>query len=85
MKMEPREADNLPLPSLARIRASEQQLRNARPQLASALRRGDVASAVETVDRIILADVPKDDLKALRLAREMLFQRRRARGKGVES
>ncbi|MFC7706214.1 N-6 DNA methylase [Plastorhodobacter daqingensis] len=85
LKMEPREADNLPLPSLARIRASEQQLRNARPQLASALRRGDVASAVETVDRIILADVPEDDLKALRLAREMLFQRRRARGKGVES
>jgi len=85
LKMEPREADNLPLPSLARIRASEQQLRNARPQLASALRRGDVTSAVETVDRIILADVPEDDLKALRLAREMLFQRRRARGKGVES
>jgi len=85
LKMEPREADNLPLPSLARIRASEQQLRNARPLLASALRRGDVAAAVETVDRIILADVPEDDLKALRLAREMLFQRRRARGKGVES
>lgn len=85
LKMEPREADNLPLPSLARIKAAEQQLRNARPQLASALRRGDVASAVETVDRIILADVPEDDLKVLRLAREMLFQRRRARGKGVES
>lgn len=85
LKMEPREADNLPLPSLDRICASEQQLRNARPQLASALRRGDVASAVEAVDRIILADVPEDDLRALRLARELLFQRRRARGKGVES
>lgn len=85
LKMEPREADNLPLPSLSRVKAAEQQLRNARPQLASALRRGDVAAAVEAVDRIILADVPEDDLKALRLAREMLFQRRRARGKGVES
>lgn len=41
LKMEPAEADNLPLPSLARIRASERQLHNARPQLASALRRGD--------------------------------------------
>jgi methylase of polypeptide subunit release factors len=85
LKMEPREADNLPLPSLSRVRAAEQQLRNARPQLASALRRGDVASAVEAVDRIILAGVPESDLKALRLAREMLFQRRRARGKGVDS
>lgn len=85
LKMEPREADNLPLPSLSRVKAAEQQLRHARPQLASALRRGDVAAAVEAVDRIILADVPENDLKALRLAREMLFQRRRARGKGVES
>jgi len=84
LKMEPREADNLPVPSIARIKDVEHQLRNVRPQLASALRRGDVASAVETVDGIILADVPENDLKGLRLAREMLFQRRRARGKGVE-
>lgn len=85
LKMEPREADNLPLPSLERIRTCEQQLRNARPQLAKALRQGDVAAAVEAVDHIILADLPENDLRALRLARELLFQRRRARGKGVES
>lgn len=85
LKMEPREADNLPLPSLQRIRDSEQKLRSIKPQLASALRKGDVAAAVEAVDRIILADVPETDLKALRIARELLFQRRRARGKGVES
>jgi adenine-specific DNA-methyltransferase len=85
LKMEPREADNLPLPSVERVRACEQQLRNVRPQLAKALRQGDVAAAVEAVDRIILADMPEDDLKAMRLARELLFQRRRSRGKGVES
>lgn len=85
LKMEPREADNLPLPSLQQLREVEQELRTIRPQLASALRKGDVAAAVEAVDRIILADVPETDLKALRVARELLFQRRRARGKGVES
>jgi adenine-specific DNA methylase len=85
LKMEPREADNLPLPSLQRIQDAEQELRIIKPQLARALRKGDVATAVEAVDRIILADVPETDLKALRIARELLFQRRRARGKGVEN
>lgn len=85
LKMEPREADNLPLPSLTRVKACEQQLRTARPRIAGALRKGDVAAAVGAVDRIILADVPEEDLNALKLAREMLFQRRRARGRGIES
>lgn len=85
LKMEPREAGNLPLPSVESIRRVEDQLRSARPQLAGALRRGDVASAAEAVDRIILADVPEDVLRGLRVAREILFQRRRARGKSVES
>ena len=83
LKMEPREADNLPLPSRERILASELELRAIRPQLARALLRGDVASAVEAVDQIILTDVSEADLNALRLAREMLFKRRRARGKSV--
>lgn len=85
LKMEPREADNLPLPSVDRIREMEGGLRNLRPQLNQALRGGDVAKAVEAVDKIVLADVPEGDLKALRLAREMLFQRRRARGKSARN
>ena len=80
LKMEPREADRLPLPSLARIKACEKELRTVKPQLARSLRSGDVAGAVETVDRIVLSDVPARDRAALKMARELLFQRRRARG-----
>lgn len=85
LKMEPREADKLPLPSLTKIQAVQTELRNIKPQLAQALRQGDLAAAVGKVDAILLADVPKDDLKALRMAREILFERRRARGKSGES
>jgi adenine-specific DNA methylase len=85
LKMEPREADKLPLPSLEKVKAVDSELRNIKPQLATALRRGDLAAAVEKVDSILLADVPKADLKALRVAREILFERRRVRGKSGES
>ena len=85
LKMEPREADKLPIPSLDRIKEVETALRSIKPQLASSLRRGDLTEAISAVDRVILAKVPKSDLKALRLAREMLFQRRRARGKSGQS
>jgi hypothetical protein len=85
LKMEPREADNLPLPSLAKVKAFENELRRIKPQLSQALRQGDVAAAVEKVDAILLADVSKGDLTALRIAREILFERRRTRGKSGES
>ncbi|MBZ9991938.1 N-6 DNA methylase [Mesorhizobium sp. BH1-1-5] len=85
LKMEPREADKLPLPSFAKIQAVEGELRNVKPQLTQALRQGDLSAAVEKVDSILLADVPEADLKVLRVAREMLFERRRARGKSGES
>lgn len=84
LKMEPREADKLPLPSLERVKTFADQLKLVKPQLAQALRRSDLMAAVEKVDAILLADVPEADLKALRIAREMLFERRRARGKSGE-
>ncbi|TIP06720.1 MAG: SAM-dependent methyltransferase [Mesorhizobium sp.] len=84
LKMEPREADKLPLPSLAKVQEVERELRNVKPQLAQALRQGNLAAAVGKVDAILLAEVPEADLKALRMAREMLFERRRARGKSGE-
>ena len=81
LKMEPREADNLPVPSLARVKLAEGALKALKPQLAQALRGGNLAGAVEAVDKIVLADAEDSGMKALRLAREMLFQRRRARGR----
>ena len=81
LKMEPREADRLPVPSLERIKMAEKKLRNIKPQLAQSLRSGHLSEAVKEIDKVVLAGVPDSDLKALRLAREVLFQRRRKRGK----
>ena len=85
LKMEPREADLLPVPSLDRISSVEANLRAMKPQLAKHLRQGDLEGAVNSVDSILLADVSDSDLRALRAAREVLFQRRRARGKNGEN
>ena len=85
LKMEPREADRLPIPSLDGVREVEAELRNIKPQLAKSLLNGDLTDAVSAVDRVVLAEVPESDLRLLRLAREVLFQRRRVRGKSDES
>ena len=81
LKMEPREADDLPVPSLERIRAVERELRCIKPQLAPSLRSVNFNEAVTAVDKIVLVGVPDRELKILNLAREMLFQRRKTRGK----
>ena len=81
LKMEPREADRLPVPSLERTRRLDERLRSIKPQLARSLRNGNLVEAIWAVDKIVLDGVPEDDLKILRTAREMLFQRRRTRGK----
>ena len=81
LKMEPREADRLPVPSLERIKLVDKKLRSIKPQLAQSLRSGNLKEAAKKVDEIVLAEISDSDLKSLRLAREMLFQRRRARGR----
>ena len=81
LKMEPREADDLPVPSLERIRAVEKELRCIKPQLAQSLRNANLNEAVTAIDKIVLTGVPDHELENLKLAREVLFQRRRTRGK----
>ena len=81
--MEPREADKLPIPSLDRVRRAEDALKTLKPQLSQALRSGNLADAVAAVDKVVLQDIDDDALKALRLAREVLFQRRQARARSV--
>lgn len=85
LKLEPKEADLLPLPSLATLHAAGDDLRALRPQLSVALRQGDLSTAVKMVDRVLLQDhlsIEDDELDALRQARELLFQRRISRSKG---
>ena len=81
LKMEPREADALPVPAFAGLEGAAAALRALEPRLAC--RGGDLRGVVEAVDAIVLAGVPSRAAAALREARAALFRRRRARGKHV--
>lgn len=84
LKLEPKEADVLPVPSLATLNAVGSRLRDVRPSLATALRQGDVSRATAVVDQIILSEhlrASDEQIAALRQARDLLSQRRTARGK----
>lgn len=85
LKHEPREADLLPVPSPATLQAVADRLRNLGPQLAGALRSPNASGAVAIVDRIFLQEhlgLSAGQIDALRMAREVLFLRRRTRGRG---
>jgi adenine-specific DNA-methyltransferase len=85
LKLEPKEADRLPVPSLAVVRKSESDLRALRPQLAQHLRQGRLHEVAKTIDRAILSKqlgLRHEDLLRLRDAREELFGRRTARNGG---
>jgi adenine-specific DNA-methyltransferase len=79
LKLEPREADSLPVPSLDLVRSKAEGLRSILPQLGAALRRGDVALATTVVDQVLLSDISPKSLAQLRTARDILFERRKAR------
>lgn len=85
LKLEPRDADRVPVPSLAHVQACKTSLDAVRPQVVYAFERGDLAKAVALVDEVLWS---KDQATAgllgtLRKAREFLFQRRHSRGRGV--
>ncbi len=83
LKLEPKEADLLPVPSFKTLEAAGPQLRALRPQLASFLRSGKWEEAVTMVDRVLLVDglgMDRVTVKALREARHALFLRRTGRG-----
>lgn len=86
LKLEPKEADLLPVPSPTAIREVASGLRALRPQLSTWLRQGKLANAVDLVDGVVLReclDIPQSKIDVLRQARELLFSRRTARGKGI--
>jgi hypothetical protein len=82
LKLEPKEADQLPVPSLEMVREIESPLRDLRPQLARHLQQGQLSEAVQLVDRLLFTRTLKlghDRLQSLRLARDLMFSRRIAR------
>jgi adenine-specific DNA methylase len=87
LKIEPREADRLPVPSPAVVASASDALVAIRPQLATRLRYGRLVEAAKLVDDVLLVGelgMKRSDVKALRDAHAELSARRTARSQRVE-
>lgn len=85
LKIEPKEADRLLVPSPLLLAETADELRALRPQLAQQLRHGDLIQAVRRVDRVLLTGalhLSLERIEHLRDARAWLFSRRVARANG---
>ena len=83
LKLEPREADKLPLPSPETLRRVDSKLQALHSQTGSSFRNGELLEVVERVDQIVLTEhlgLRSKDLRSLRQARQALFERRARRG-----
>ncbi len=83
LKVEPKEADVLPVPSSTLVEKAADELRALRPQLAQHLRNSDILAVAKAVDRVLFRhlDAGRSDAQALRAAREELFSRRATRSR----
>lgn len=87
LKIEPREADRLPVPSPAVVEAAADKLVAIRPQMATRLRYGRLVEAAKLIDDILLIGelgMRRSDVKSLREAHAELAARRTARSQRVE-
>jgi len=85
LKLEPREADNLPVPSFELLAGLEAELGAVRERVRETLVVGDLNAAVEIVDQVVLVDalkLPEGSIDELRAARKVLFGRRASRAGG---
>ena len=83
LKLEPKEADRLPMPTPELVKECATELRNLRPQLAIALRNGRLLEAVKMVDRVLLTGslgLKRKQIKAMEEAVASMAARRTARG-----
>jgi hypothetical protein len=83
LKLEPKEADVLPVPGSDLVEVAADSLRSLRPQLGKHLRGGDLLSAVALVDEVLLVrhgGMSPTDVAQIRDARQVMFDRRAARG-----
>jgi hypothetical protein len=84
LKIEPREADVLPVPSPELVRRNADRLRRVRPAVAARLREGRLLDAVAFVDDVLLTATTTMTERALRAVRRdhaTLTARRITRGK----
>lgn len=83
LKLEPREADRLPVPAPALVQAAGKRLARVRPHVSAALRGGTLTEAVTIVDDVLLIGelgMTRGDVRVLREAHAQLTARRVARG-----
>lgn len=86
LKIEPREADFLAVPSPQLVATHRQALTDLRPKIARALRSGNLLQAVDLVDEVVLTKalrLSKTSLRAIRADRASLADRRTTRGREV--
>ncbi|WP_344314220.1 N-6 DNA methylase [Fodinicola feengrottensis] len=86
LKLEPKEADKLPVPAKDLLLAARDELLALQPRVAEALRTGSVTDAAALVDEVLLVrhlGLRRKDLTALRSAHADLHGRRVARGAGA--
>ncbi|GAB7144907.1 N-6 DNA methylase [Mycobacterium riyadhense] len=84
LKLEPREADRLPVPTAALVEAAAERLTNIRPQVAGLLRGGKLIEASKLVDDVLLVrelGMSRAEVRVLRDAHSELTARRVARGR----
>lgn len=84
LKVEPREADDLPLPSPVLVEKHADALRALKPKVTAALRAGHLLHAVALVDEVLLVDgmdLGKSTIASIRGDHADLTARRVARGK----
>ena len=85
LKLEPREASDLPVPSFDVVSAAADELRAVAPQVGLALRTSNLKKAVQLVDDALLVNhmgQSRATVKTLREERALLVARRKARGTG---
>ncbi len=88
LKVEPREADRLPVPSAHRVAEYAPQLRSIKDQVREHLAHGRKVEATTLVDQIVLEQLLGLDepaLDAVHQARKDMLVRRKARSKTVKS
>lgn len=85
LKLEPREASNLPIPTLATLARCKESLLEVKATVCDHLQNGRFDTAVRLIDEIILVQgmsLSPEVLEGLRVGREHLFGRRRKRSQG---
>jgi len=84
LKLEPREADHLPVPSLTLVRQHRTELADLRPRITAYLRQGRLLDVAQLVDEVLLVDglgMSRRAIDAVRASHADMTARRAARGK----